>query len=143
VGLQNALAHLLARLPRSRHASATSTTDPALRRLIDNGYWILTKLKDEPNKIGFFDYFENGDHIWPIFSSQESATRFFAREIARDQIRAGEIVSCPVLQLKIGSLLANDHSRSRILLDPKLESEREVTQKDLQTIRALAGSTIL
>ena len=140
MGLQNALAYLLARLPRSRGASATTTPDPTLRRLIDDGYWILAKLKDEPNKIGFYDYFENGDHIWPIFSCQDSATKFFAREVAQDQIRAGEIASCPVLQLKIGSLLANDHSRSRILLDPKLESEREVTQQDLQTIRALIGS---
>ncbi|MCY2955287.1 MAG: SseB family protein [Planctomycetota bacterium] len=126
--------------PRADDLAALAS-DPKRQReflsaLAVQGIWIITEPRhgQADGEVQFLDYTENGVNVFPVFSSMDEASRFIQR-LPHKTVAAYECVN-----VNISFLFENNFSKTRLLLNPKTESETVITANDLAAVQEIAGT---
>ena len=105
--------------------------DALLHLIARNGAWLIAK-DINGDEIKFSDYIdEDGIHIWPLFSTQETASTW----VSHQNVTEVKIFQC--LKLKPAAVLRTIPSRARVVFDATSAYETTMTTDDIAMLKSL------
>jgi hypothetical protein len=100
--------------------------------LAADGVFVLTTVPEkDSNEVKFLDYVDQGAAVFPVFSSEEQASRYIQR------LPHSDITTYQCLGLNASFLLENEWGKTKLLLNPQSHAETVITAEDLQRLRSL------
>jgi hypothetical protein len=114
-------------------ASNPAKQEEFITALARQGVWIITKPnRTSDSEVSFLDYDDNGVPVFPVFSSMDCAGRFI-QAMPHDGITTYGCIS-----VAASFLVDNDFSKTKLLLNPKTNRERQITDDDLAALRTIS-----
>jgi hypothetical protein len=103
------------------------------RLIAREGAWLVAK-EIKGDEIKFIDYKdEQGRHVWPLFSSQETAAMWVNGSGVK------EITPFPCLQLTPSGVVETAPAQVVVVFDARSPHEREMSGGDMAKLRALVA----
>jgi hypothetical protein len=113
-------------------ATDSARREEFIKVLAADGVFILTSVPQKrSNEVKFLDYVEQGVPVFPLFSSEEQASRYI------QALPDSDITPYECLGLKGTWLLENQWGTTRLLLNPRSDAETVITAEDLQRLRSV------
>ncbi len=121
-------------------ASNPARRSEFLSALVAQGISVPSTVPDEEGNFQWLDYEENGEHIFPLFSSADIASEFITSKL-QDR-PPSDYASFSVLTSGPEFLWANDMSGYRLVINPNHEWTTTLSEQDLAQLKELStGST--
>ena len=115
--------------PLSALAIHPDKREEFIRLIAEDGVVLVTSVPDTEGSVTFLDYEDEGQDIFPVFSTEDRAVEFI-QTIPHEKVTAYQ-------RLNVGAdfLLDNDWSASRLVLNPQSDAETEITATDIEQLR--------